>query len=136
MKHFIHTLVIAGVLMSPTVTPAWDDKEAKPVTALEIMEPKELAAEAQKACFDVCLNRLLPPTNPAPAKDLQNQQQAALGYLESVGLVAREKNGGEFPQWYKDMRDVARSPEPSKPNKCLDIYFQSFSKKDEGKDGQ
>ncbi|MFQ5667365.1 MAG: hypothetical protein ACE5I7_13165 [Candidatus Binatia bacterium] len=96
------SVVLVTILLAPGLLQArWNGVEdSKSPAELEAMSTDELFHEG----FDVCVSRALlqgpldktgQPTNPPPA--------AAGAYLDRIGHVASERNGGTVPAWMKEL---------------------------------
>ena len=113
---------LVGVLWAvaiPVSVWAFDFRFLFTDTDLRRMIPYDLAREAIKACSAIAeargyaaLNARSPQLSAVQINDLSPDEAVVVGrqYLEVIGRVAREKNGGREPWWATAVNDIVQHP--------------------------
>ena len=82
------------------------------VEELKLMTTPELARDALLICKDVMLQvnfaQGLPKSFAHKSVEAFNEATRGRKYLERVGLVIRDRQGGQMPAWFEDLSRVVK----------------------------
>jgi hypothetical protein len=95
------TAICLGVLLLAGQSYAFDKSNMRPIAELQLMNESELVSEARKACSELAIRYKV--TSEAGLPEYARLVPEASQYLNTISLVARQKNNGNYPDWYMNM---------------------------------
>jgi hypothetical protein len=109
----VAVIVMSLIAISPACfagsQPPYSDRS---VEELKLMTIPELAGEARRACRDILssvefMKKFSALKAHDRAKEFSEQATRAQQYLKRVGLVIRDKQGGQMPAWFDQLSGAA-----------------------------